>query len=390
MKIGIITGSISRNAGGFFNSVRCLSRHLESDRISVRVFAGIDEYSSQDIRHWGSVPVNLSKTYGPVSFGYQPKLIKSLEEAMPDIVHQHGLWSYSSIANLRWSRAGRPTVVSPRGMLEAWAMSYKNNRKRIAWHAFEKRNLAEATCIHALCESEARTIRAYGLKNPVAVIPNGVDIDDGQSAIGDPQWRHRLPKKAKIILFLGRIHPIKGLTNLVDAFHLARCENSCPRWHLVIAGWDENGHRAELERRVIQLGIERVVHFVGPQYGANKAASLAAADVFVLPSLSEGLPMAVLEAWAARLPVFMTPACNLSQGFEEAAAIEIGTSPASIFKAFAKLDAMSSKDLIQMGQNGRRLAENEFGWSRVAAEVRTLYEWILGGGSAPRCVELYS
>ena len=148
-------------------------------------------------------------------------------------------------------------------------------------------------------------MRNYGLQNPIAIIPNAVDLPREGHEAGEPNWADVVPADAKVLMFLGRIHPKKGLSNLMRAWAEVRRESpsAAERWQLVIAGWEQGGHQQELERLSAILGLQASVHFVGPQFDEGKAATLNRADAFILPSFSEGLPVAVLEAWSYRLPV---------------------------------------------------------------------------------------
>jgi glycosyltransferase involved in cell wall biosynthesis len=135
-------------------------------------------------------------------------------------------------------------------------------------------------------------------------------------------WRSNLPEEAKVLLYLGRLHLKKGLANLLQAWSEVRRAGgeAAQNWYLVIAGWDQDGHQASLEAITLQRNIGDTVHFIGPQFGLDKDAAFRSSDAFVLPSLSEGMPLAVLEAWAHGLPVLMTPHCNLPEGFARGAA----------------------------------------------------------------------
>jgi poly(glycerol-phosphate) alpha-glucosyltransferase len=123
------------------------------------------------------------------------------------------------------------------------------------------------------------------------------------------------------------------------------------------------------------------VVFYGPAFGGEKDQLLRVADAFVLPSFSEGLPMSVLEAWAYGLPVVMTPECNLPEGFVSGAALEIRNEEMenASWQGIKSLLDMSDSDRIQMGRCGRRLVEEKFIWPKVAAQMKRLYEEILGG-----------
>jgi poly(glycerol-phosphate) alpha-glucosyltransferase len=194
--------------------------------------------------------------------------------------------------------------------------------------------------MRALCESEAESFRKFGLKKPIVIIPNGIDLPEEEHVEVE---RLKVDKGGKkTLLFLGRVHPKKGLTNLIRAFKQAlddRPSSLDVPWQLVIAGWDQGGHEAELMKLCEELGLsfshkmhknhkgsdqaldarpstlDSEVVFWGPAFGDDKKSLLRSADAFILPSFSEGLPMSVLEAWAHGLPVVMTPECNLPEGF---------------------------------------------------------------------------
>jgi poly(glycerol-phosphate) alpha-glucosyltransferase len=157
-------------------------------------------------------------------------------------------------------------------------------------------------------------------------------------------------------------------------------------WQLVIAGWSQLGHEAELKSLVSTYGIARDVSFVGPLYDDAKAAAYRFADAVVLPSHSEGLPMVVLEAWAYKKPVLMTPQCNLPEGFAVGAAIESQPDEDSLALGLAQLFEASDDERVRMGVHGWDLVNRKFTWPRVADEVHSVYRWLVGGGPSPACV----
>ncbi len=387
MKLAVVTGSMSRRAGGLFNSVRALSRYLEQAGVDLQVFAGEDEFSAKDRAAWAETPLQTFPVRGPQIFGYQPELLTALRQMQPDIVHLHGIWMYSSIAAMAWSKTTGPRVISPRGMLDPWAVANSAWKKQVAAALYETRNLRGAACVHALAESERLAIRAYGVRAPIAVIPNGVDPSIGDQSPPPPAWQESLPDGARKLLFLGRIHPKKGLAALIEAYRQLR-GNDADQWHLVVAGWDQAGHEAELKAQVAAAGLDRRVHFIGPQFGDDKAATLSAADAFILPSQSEGLPMAILEAWAFRLPVLMTGDCNIPEAFPAGAAIEISRNPKSLADALRQFMALPQAERDLIGEQGRNLVETSFNWPAIADKMSTTYSWVLHGGSCPEWVDV--
>lgn len=387
MRTGILVPALSRRGGGVFEAVRRLAHELQASGMVVRVFGLRDAEAERDQTVWGSVEVFAGNVIGPAVFGFCPKLVKALEQGRLDVLHQHGLWMYPSFACLKWARRSRrPYVVSPHGMLNAWALRISSWKKRVAAWAYENANLQGAACLHALCDSEAQAIRAYGLRNPIAVIPNGVD-PVSTVAFKPASWEAELPEEAKVILYLGRLHPIKGLSNLLLSWHNLLRERGWDNWRLVIAGLDQGCYEAELRLLAEELDIKRTVVFAGPQFGEDKAASFHRASAFVLPSLSEGLPVAVLEAWAHALPVVMTPQCNLPEGFAVSAAVRVEPDPVSIAVGLREIVGMSEDERLAMGERGRRLVEERFSWPKVAGQMKALYNWVLGGGPRPEWVE---
>lgn len=388
MKTGLLVSSLSRQAGGLYDATRMLAHALrEGHACEIEVFGLEDGDTEQDAGGWAGLKVDAFPVAGPYSLGYAPGLAGGLRAAGLDLLHTHGLWMYPSHASLHWALADdKPYIISPHGMLDPWALSNSAWKKRLAGWLYENANLRGAACLHALCEAERKAIRAYGLNNPVCVIPNGIELPV-TGTYDPPPWRACLPGDGRVLLYLGRLHPKKGLNNLLHAWQLAGQGRAGEApWTLVIAGWDQGGHEAELKFAAHRLGIESSVVFAGPQFDTAKHRSYAHADAFVLPSHSEGLPMVVLEAWAHRLPVVMTPHCNLPQGLDAGAAVRIEPTASSISAGLQRLFAMPERERVDMGRQGRTLAETEFSWSRVAAQMHKVYEWVLGRGHRPSCV----
>jgi poly(glycerol-phosphate) alpha-glucosyltransferase len=272
-------------------------------------------------------------------------------------------------------------------MLDEWAVKNSRWKKRLAGLLYENSHLQLASCLRALCQSEARAIRSYGLRNPVCVIPNGIDLPESTPS-SPPPWAGMIEPGRKVLLYLGRLHPKKGLPNLLRAWADLRQRQSpaADQWDLAIAGWDQGNHENDLKALATQSGIASSVHFLGPQFGEAKASAYHHADAFVLPSFSEGLPMVVLEAWANRVPVVMTPECNLPEGFEADAAIRVTTEPREIAAGLEALFAMPDGERRAMGARGHQLVAEKFTWPQIAAQLIGVTEWVLGGGDQPECV----
>lgn len=411
LKTANLTGSVSRNAGGLFESVRRLVQSLAATPMEVRVFGTVDEFTKNDLAAWNPVQVSAYPPTWPEQFGYSPHYLKDLGAFSPDITHTHGIWLYSSVATNHYCRKKKsPYVISPHGMLDPWAVQNSRFKKAVAYFLYEGAHLKGASCIRALNTAESKSIRQLGLKNRIAVIPNGIDLPDPACDGRLPLAPFRELKEVdrRVLLYLGRIHPKKGLSALLRSWAAAFKEKpqAARGWVLAIAGWSQGGHEAELQRLAGSLGLswqdpvangsavskgapraeQPSVLFLGPQFDLAKAACYRECDAFILPSVSEGLPMVVLEAWAWTKPVLMTPECNLPEGFEQGAAMRIDHAPQTMTHALLELFTADSGSLRAMGAAGYRLVSDRFVWSSIASEMAALYRWILGGGSPPACV----
>ena len=380
IKLVYLMGPVSRAAGGMFDAVRNLALAIRcKERFEPSVVGIEDPETNRDRELWGGIGTRAMPVRGPKTFGYAPGMLQALHSERPDFLHVHGLWIYSSVAAIRWAREGKPYLVSPHGMLDAWALKNSRWKKRISAALYENRHLRGAACLHALNHAEAEAIRAYGLRNPICVIPNGVDLPDKSIA-------KNLASKERTLVYLGRLHPKKGLPLLLEAWCRVQRLAEESGWRLTIAGWDQSGHQSQLQSLAAKLNGGGRIDFVGPQFGEAKQVLLRRASAFVLPSLSEGLPMSILEAWSWRLPVLMTPNCNLPEGPRAGAAMLMEPDVDAISDALTRLFAMEQTELETMGTNGRRLVEELFQWRSVAQQMTHVYDWILGNGPQPAYV----
>jgi glycosyltransferase involved in cell wall biosynthesis len=377
LSVGIVVGSMSRSAGGLFDAVLKPAQNLLTQSVDVRVYALKDQHSESDRDAWKPINPLVLDTHGPRALGFAPGLRSQLQLGQHDALHLHGIWLMISRDVLRWKKStGKPVIISPHGMLDPWAARNSALKKKIAGHAFEYANLRNADCLHALNTSEADAIRAFGLTNPIAIIPNGANLPELFERADQREGPRRM-------LFLGRIHPKKGLLELVRAWAIftQQAPSLSDEWELVIAGWDDGGHLPKLTAEIENLGIGEKVRIHGPAFGCAKEELLRSADAFVLPSYSEGLPMTVLEAWSYRVPVFMTRHCNLSAGFSSGAAAEISTEPYDMAKVFVEM--IGTVDLQRFGAAGRQLVEDKFSWKQIAVQHNDTYRWLCGHADKP-------
>src|SRR5438034_11113670 len=227
--------------------------------------------------------------------------------------------------------------------------------------------------------------------NPTCVIPNGVDLTDrGETPKAQPQV---FAENRKVLLYLGRLHPKKNVANLIRAWKQILTSHPSTRasWLLAIAGWSQGGYEQKLKH--LAGGLDTAANrelasiaFLGPRFGTEKNECYRGCDAFIMPSLSEGLPITVLEAWAHAKPVLMTLECNLPEGFAAGAALRIGTGPEEIAAGLKQVIEMSDDDRRAMGNRGRNLVTRTFSWPRIGEQMRSIYEWVLGGGPLPEVI----
>ncbi len=378
-RLAILANSISRMNGGVFDAMRNLTIAIAAERRYMpEVFSSSDAYTESDKSLWGNITTRTFPVRGPRIFGYAQGLAAAVEASDADILHVHSIWMYPSIVAKRWARSRKPYLISPHGLLKPRALRNSRWKKRVAAMLYEDRHLRGADCLHALNTAEAEAMRKYGLKNPICVIPNGATLRD--------DTLREAPQQDRSILYLGRIHALKGLRNLIEAWNLARNDAAAAGWRLAIAGWDQNHYRAELERLADRLQVRSSIDFLGPQFEADKDRCLRAASAFILPSESEGMPMSILEAWSWRLPVLMTHACNLREGAEAGAAIVMDSGVNSIAAALKQFFLLTEQEREAMGCRGRCLVEERYQWRHIAKAMIEVYDWILGHGPKPDVV----
>lgn len=365
LRIGLLSAWCSRLGGGVFEAVVAHSRLLAALGHEARLFALADARSGEDRGRLAGIEVIAAPVRGPRAIGYAPALLPALLAADLDVVHLHGIWMYPSLAGARWTAAtGRPYLISPHGMLDPWILARGRAKKALARAGYERRSWRAATRLHALTGAEAADIARATGRDPAAIdiVPNAVAPSPSASA-------H--PAEPPFLLSLGRIHPKKNVDALIDGWLAS--QGPARGWSLVIAGWGEPDHVAALAARLARLA-HPAIRFVGPAYGAEKARLLATARFLVLPSFSEGLPMAILEAWAARTPTIMSAGCNLPEGVAAGAAIETGTDPAAIAAALDRGIALAPAGHAAMAAAAARLAAEMFAPDRVADRWRSVYE----------------
>jgi poly(glycerol-phosphate) alpha-glucosyltransferase len=365
MKIVLVVDTMSPLAGGIFESVKGLATAMIANGEDIIVLSGRDDWSELDRPTWAKSMPKLAMLSGVAADVSGHAVTKALLDAKPDLVHVHGIWGVAARGTAAWmQQTNGHIVVSPHGMLDHWALRRSWWKKKLSQSIWEGSLLRRAHFIHALNPAEAEAIVAGGWGRPVVTIANGITLPSLPAPVQRPHGKRSL-------LFVGRLHPKKGVAPLIEAW-AATPSAIREGWILRIAGWDEVGLLASLQALAKKLMIEDDVEFIGPVFGEEKETIFRLASAFILPSFSEGMPLAVLEAWSYGLPVFMTAACNLPKGFEVGAAFEVGVSPGTITPVLTSVLTDTSV-LEAAGRKGRALVERDHVWSVIARDMRAAY-----------------
>jgi glycosyltransferase involved in cell wall biosynthesis len=306
--------------------------------------------------------------------------------AEASVIHIHGLWQEHGLAAAAVARKlNVPYIVSAHGMLDARALRAKRWKKELYAAIFERRNLAGASALRALTRAEVDDYRRFGLKAPVVVIPNGVSFP---KSVDPRAFLNRFPKLAnqQLILYLGRLHPQKGVDLLIRAWR--RIGLRFPDAHLVLAGPDEAGTQADLVQLAAHLGSPDRITFTGMLQGDLKWSALAAAEVFVLPSHSEGFSVATLEAMACSRPVIVTRQCKFPDVAQCHAGLVTEPDECEIETALIDLLTLSAAERAAMGARGLELVRSKYSLTSVARSMAEVYEWLIGR-DLPRSVEVH-
>lgn len=282
------------------------------------------------------------------------------------------LWTSQSIDLYRFSKKNKKAyIVSTHGMVDPWVMDHK---KKLFWNLFEKRFLNAASCIQALTKTEYLQLRELGITAPIAIIPNGIEHR--------PYPENYNPNRP--LVFIGRIDPKKGLDVLLESY--ASIKDQVPELH--IYGWGEANYVEKMKAFSIELGLNPKQVFKGAIHGEDKTKTLHSSSAFILPSHSEGLPMAVLEAWAHGVPVLMSSACNLPEGFEYNAAIQIEVNKEALAKAILRFYKKDLSTVEELRTNAKELILQKFDWVQIKEDLISLYKWCLKEEEIPPFIML--
>lgn len=377
MRIVHTVPHVCKEASGPSYSVSRLCEELGARHHSVRLLT-IDQRARRDAHTYRHEVFDAAPLLSRLGISSSLESALSTQARRADIIHNHGLWMMPNVySGAAAKRSGTPLIVSPRGTFSPVALQRSKRIKKTFWWLKQQAAVEQAKVLHATCEQEYHDIRAFGLKQPVAVIPNGVDVPD----LSPPPTGVR----QKTLLFLGRIHPIKGLETLLDAWAALAGEHH--DWKLVIAGSDPVGHEADLRRKVEALKLPRVT-FPGPLYRDAKHQAYQDADLYVLPSTTENFGHTVAEALARAVPVVTTTGTPWGPVVGHNCGWCVSPDVSGIIRGLTYALNASDEERSQMGANGRAWMQEAFSWTAMADQMAHIYAWAAGRGARPEHVRM--
>ena len=365
-----VVASLGENAGGPSRTVPGLVESTPSRDVNIQILTACDPAFGENRELLHLEIRTLSSGSGFADFRDALQATCSARS----IIHDHGQWLACNRAAASVARKRKvPRISTPRGMLSPWAMQFRKWKKRVAWYAFARRDIRSADVLHATSQLEASELRDLGLRQPIAVIPNGVDEIDLSAPLQLP------PGVApRFVLFMSRVHEKKGVPEMLRAWKRLDTDG----WQLVIAGPDESNILGPL----LPAAGSNVV-YLGAVEGVEKDSLLRAASLFVLPSYSENFGVVVAEAMIAETPVITTVATP----WEILNTHDAGWCGAVGEKAFEEIlaDALTTDPdvLAAKGRRGRKIVEENFMWPAIGARMVTVYRWMLGNAERPPCIQ---
>lgn len=337
----------------------------------------------------GAVAQEVEPVAWPARIGRSGALRKRILAGRPaDIYHLHGVWLRAMYYGYeRANKDGRPYLIEVNGNLDPRELATKPWRKRLVRWWYQDRMLRKASCIHVNSAREARHVRGLGFRAPIAVIPAGFNFGEfdalARQAEGRrPTWAGALGD-SRVLLYLSRIHPAKGIDDLLAVW--PELERAFPEWALVIVG---PGDRAAVESRKARMraaGVSQRCHWVGMVSEIDRAWAYAHADLYVLPSHKENFGNTVQEALGYGTPVVTTRQTPWTELERWDCGWTCEDNPPSLGKALSAAMRLDAGRLAQKGQTGRRIIARDFSLENTISRQLEIYSWLLGGDE-PACL----
>ncbi|BAQ60092.1 glycosyltransferase [Geminocystis sp. NIES-3708] len=385
MKILVVIPSVGSVYGGPSKSVVELTKAIGIQGIEVDIVtttANGDHQLDVPLLTWIRENEYRIQYFPYISQGdykFSFKLTKWLYAHVKDynLVHTNAIFSLTNIpAYWACQKYNIPYLITPRGMLQSWALSYKAGKKKIYYSLLEKPAINRSNGIQILATAEKDEVQALNLKPPLFIIPNGVNKENFENLPSSSLFLEQFPeaKNKQLILFLGRIDPKKGLDLLAPAF--ANVHQKFSNIHLIIAGPDNVGYLTTAKKYFQDLDCLSAVTFTGILTGEIKYSALSAANIYVAPSYSEGFSMSILEGMASGLPCIFTTGCNFPEAGEANAAYVVDINSGSIEKALITC-LENPEEAKKMGDRAKEFIFDNYTWDKIAKKLIKVYQKII-------------
>ena len=376
MKICVFTASIDKKGGGPSRSVPILVKGLSKVGVDVTLMTA--ESDDMNIHSVEGQDVRVVTFRRDIS---EKDLEGLLLEGHFDLIHAQGIWVplYHKMCKIA-RRHGIPYMMTPRGALEPWCYYdhtfFKRIKKQIAMAVYQRNDIQSADCVLATAEMEANSLRDLSFTNPIAVIPNGIEIDEYPCRPVEA-----ITKCKKQVLFLSRVVPKKGLDILINAW--PRVYRSFPEWKLLIVGNGEPDYINDLNSRIIKNGLSNIIKILPPAFGSNKYSLYVESSLFVLPTHSENFGMVIAEALACGVPVITTKSAPWQLLEETHSGWWIDLSQDNLEHSLLMALSLPEQELFDMGQRGAEMVRREFYFVEVANKILAVYQWIVNKTEKP-------
>lgn len=376
MKSCHIVPSLEARHGGPSKSVLGLATALALEGENVELLT--TDPASGWTRSAGSLNIHAFVRGWPRTVCSSPGLRRHLQTTTADIIHHHSIWLRTlHYAHKAARRTGASLVVSPRGMMDPWAMRHHSGRKAFA-KAFIHPGAFEAVDgWHATSDEEAGALRALGFKQPVCVAPNGVTAPSSEeSEAAAAHWRQILRSTAgrPIALFYSRFHRKKRLLELIDSWLEFGPEN----WLLLVVGIPEDYTPRMIGDYVLRAGQAGRVKAYD---GAGHPPPYAIASLFLLPSHTENFGLSIAEALANGVPALVTDTTPWTGLNQNGGGWCVPWSDYGV--ALQKATSESPEALRDRGNIARQWVLRDFSWSASARLVSDFYSSLRAGTAAP-------
>lgn len=372
MKICIFTTTLDKNNGGPSRSVPILAKGL--DRVGIHttlVTCKSDDMNTHLLDHSN---VNLCFIDKNIS-NYDLEHLFIKEHF--DIIHGQNLWMplYHRMAKIA-KKNGIPYIITPRGCLEPWCLNQKYLKKRLALLLYQRSDLNKAACILATSKMEADNIRKLGVRTPISIIPNGIDISEYRC-----RGQETLSTVKKQICFVSRIHEKKGIEFLIQSW--TRLNEIYPDWSIIIAGNGDDKYIDALNKLIEKKGLSKKVHIIPPVFGEAKYKLYCQSSLFVLPTYSENFGMVIAEAMSCGVPVITTSGTPWSVLNHKKLGWYIDLSIDNLTNALSEAIEMGTNNLFILGQKCSKYIYDTYQYTSVALKNKMMYEWLLGSSKEP-------